>query len=89
MDNAERQKRYRDSKRNAQQADNVTRVTPDSNVTRYAERTNPDTLNYGPGMTASQLARAGLKHNRVPIPGDSDYKGVCVKVDGVWQVRAA
>ena len=81
MSNADRQKRYRDMKRNALQADTVTRVTPKSNVTRYAERANPD--------TGHQLKQAGLKANRVPIPGDSDYKGVCVQQDGVWQVRAA
>ncbi len=85
MDNAERQKRYRDSKRNAQQADTVTRVTHGHTVTR----TNPDTLNTGKPMTSHQLERAGLKHNRVPIPGDHDYKGVCEQQDGVWQVRAA
>ena len=85
MDNAERQKRYRDNKRNAPVTENVTRVTPE----HYVTRTNPDTLNTGKHMTASQLCQAGLKANRVPIPGDSDYKGVCVKQEGVWAVRAA
>lgn len=55
----------------------------------YAERANPDTLNTGEYMTANQLKAAGLKANRLPIPGDHDYKGVCEQVDGVWQVRAA
>lgn len=89
MDNAERQKRYRDKKRNAPVTENVTRVTPDSNVTHYATRTNPDTLNYGEPMTAYQLKQAELKANRVPIPGDYDYKGVCEQQDGEWKVRAA
>ncbi len=56
---------------------------------RQGRRTNPDSLNYGAYLTADQLHDAGLKANRVPIPGDSDYKGVCVKVDGVWRVKAA
>lgn len=55
----------------------------------HATRTNPDTLNTGKHMTAHQLKQAGLKANRVPIPGDHDYKGVCEQVDGVWKVRAA
>lgn len=48
------------------------------------EQVNPE-LNYGPYLTAPQLERAGLKANRVPIPGDSDYQGVCVFQDGVWK----
>ncbi len=58
-------------------------VDQDKGGTVYAERTNPDSLNYGPSMTAHQLKQAELKANRVPIPGDSDYRGVCVKQDGV------
>jgi hypothetical protein len=85
MSNADRQKRYRDMKRNAQQADTVTRVTTGHTVTR----TNPDLINHGKPMTAHQLDRAGLKANYAPIPGDSDYSGVCEQVGGVWQVRAA
>lgn len=34
-------------------------------------------INYGPYMTANQLAAAGLKANRVCVPGDEDYDGVC------------
>ena len=49
-------------------------------------RTNPDTLNYGPAMSKAGLVKAGLRANNVPIPGDSDYGGVCVEVAGVWQV---
>lgn len=39
-------------------------------------RTNPDVLNWGQHMTSDQLHDAGLKANRVPIPGDWDYQGV-------------
>lgn len=51
-----------------------------------AHRTNPDDLNYGPYMTANKLKKAGKRANRVPIPGDSDYEGVCVKIDGRWEL---
>jgi hypothetical protein len=53
----------------------------------YATRTNPDNLNYGDYMTSEQLADTGLKANRVPTPGDSDYNGVCELIDGKWVVR--
>lgn len=53
------------------------------------QRTNPTLINYGPRMTAYELERAGLKANRVPIPGDDDYSGVCEQVDGQWNVKAA
>jgi len=33
-------------------------------------------VNYGPYMTADELAAAGLKVNRVSVPGDEDYEGV-------------
>ena len=59
------------------------------NQPTYATRTNPDSLNYGDHLDSDQLHAAGKAANRVPIPGDHDYKGVCVKVDGVWKVRAA
>lgn len=59
---------------------------PEHEPEHYATRTNPDTLNYGKPMKAHQLERAGLKANRVPIPGDHDYKGACVKQDGEWKV---
>lgn len=36
-------------------------------------RTNPDRLNWGKRMTFSELNKAGLKGNRVAIPGDWDY----------------
>ena len=43
---------------------------------QYATRTVPDKLNWGPYMTTEQLADAGLKANRVSIPGDWDYEKV-------------
>ena len=53
-----------------------------------ATRTNPANLNYGKPMSMHQLERAGLKANRVPIPGDADYSGCCEQVDGKWQVQS-
>ncbi len=44
----------------------------------YVTRTNPDRLNWGPWMNSDALNEAGLKANRVPIPGDWDYEGVAV-----------
>ncbi len=44
-----------------------------ANPDRYATRTNPDKLNWGPLMTMDQLEQAGLKANRVSIPGDWDF----------------
>ena len=88
MSNADRQKRYRDKKRNAQEPQTVTRVTPERNATiednfhikpelnAYTLRTNAELLNWGPWMNSDELKQAGLKANRVPIPGDFDYKGV-------------
>jgi len=52
----------------------------------HAPRTNPDTLNTGEYMTADELKIAGFKANRVSIPGDWYYEGVCERVDGVWKV---
>lgn len=95
---AQRQKDYRDAKRNAQRAENVTRVTVepernappvDRNVLEgkpsighyharpdlYIQRREPDRLNWGPWMNSDALNEAGLKANRVPIPGDWDYTG--------------
>jgi len=48
----------------------------------YATRTNPDTLNTGEWMTSDELHQAGLKANRMPIPGDHDYTGACECVGG-------
>lgn len=50
-------------------------IEPDGH---YATRTDPDSLNWGEWMTADQLHEAGLKANRVSIPGDWDYVGVAV-----------
>lgn len=48
---------------------------------RYVEREFPDDMNWGELMTVSELADAGLKSNRVTLPGDWDYKGVYVDAD--------
>jgi len=42
----------------------------------YVQRAHPERLNWGPYMTADQLAEAGLVANRVSIPGDWDYQGL-------------
>jgi len=44
-----------------------------ANPDQYAPRTNPDLLNWGERMTFNELNKAGLKGNRVAIPGDWDY----------------
>lgn len=48
------------------------RTCPD----QYIPRREPDKLNWGPWMNSQQLEQAGLKANRVSIPGDWDYVGV-------------
>ena len=45
------------------------KVCPD----KYATRAQPELLNWGPWMDTAQLAGAGLRANRVPVPGDWDY----------------
>lgn len=130
--NADRQKQYRDKKRNAPVTENVTRVTKQDTVTltdvaeQFAQdlkgggipivdpypdigtggplgisssptpiqmqqamdrRTNPDRLNWGDYMNADELEAYKRKynlptyHNRVSIPGDWDYVGVCRDTD--------
>lgn len=44
---------------------------------QYCPRQEPEKLNWGPWLTSKELKQAGLKANRVPIPGDWDYEG-CV-----------
>ena len=51
----------------------------------YVNRTNPEALNWGDPMTVDELKQAGFKANRVSIPGDHDYAGVCEEVEGKWQ----
>ncbi len=46
-----------------------------ANPDRYAPRAMPDKLNWGPWLDTAQLEQAGLKANRVTIPGDWDYAG--------------
>ena len=54
---------------------------------RYAKRTAPELLNWDKPMTAEELARHKSKHhlksyhNRVTIPGDWDYEGICKPQD--------
>lgn len=47
-----------------------------ANRDKYATRAEPDKLNWGPWMDSGELQEAGLKANRVSIPGDWDYSGV-------------
>lgn len=42
----------------------------------YATRAHPELLNWGEWMNSTDLEQAGLKANRVTIPGDWDYEGV-------------
>lgn len=49
------------------------RIGPD---VYYWPRPNTERLNWGEYMTAAELDQAGLKANRVTIPGDWDYVGV-------------
>ena len=71
-------------------------VTPNRNTTRtasyqdyidnlqdYAQRADAGRLNWGERMDQEQLKAAGLKANRISIPGDWDYVGCCVNIDGV------
>ena len=50
----------------------------DDHGRKYATRTEPDKLNWGPWMNSEALERAGLRANRVSIPGDWDYEGVAL-----------
>ena len=99
--NADRQKAYRNAKRNAQrpeslrnapivterdaQPDLYPRAADVRASHAYTPRANPDKLNWGPWMSSEQLAQARLTANRVPIPGDSDYSGVCRQEAGAWK----
>lgn len=46
------------------------KVFPD----KYVPRREPELLNWGPWLNMAQLETAGLKANRVSVPGDWDYK---------------
>ena len=92
---AERQKAYRDKKRNAPSKTSVT--LPDATTTigplralhgaivRNAPKVTaedaPQSTNGG-GVVVEHPPRSRL----VPIPGDSDYVGCCKLVDGEWTV---
>lgn len=57
------------------------------NPNDYVSRQEPDKLNWGAWMSSQQLSAAGLKGNRVTLPGDWDYDGICFQdSDGVWKV---
>jgi hypothetical protein len=58
-----------------------------ANPDLYVTRTEPERLNWSAPMSAMELEQNGLKANRVTIPGDWDYDGVCEQVDGKWQVK--
>ena len=42
----------------------------------YAQRADAESLNWGEYMSKDQLKTAGLRGNRVTLPGDWDYEGV-------------
>ncbi|KKM64400.1 hypothetical protein LCGC14_1501720 [marine sediment metagenome] len=44
------------------------------NPSMYAQRANPEKLNWGPWLDTEQLVLAGFKANRVSIPGDWDFE---------------
>ncbi len=49
----------------------------------YVTRREPDKLNWGSWMNMAELEAAGLKANRVAIPGDWDYKGAAIFIPGL------
>ncbi len=78
MSNADRQKRYRDSKRNAPKMlehQDSAQIRGDRNAPEpeSVTRVTPE-----PSVTRSRL---------VPIPGDADYVGCCKQVGGVWHIH--
>lgn len=89
MSNADRQKRYRDNKRNAQEPETVTRVTPEPKGALRSDWHTEKGQEILGGMLKQldEPAPVVNKHpHRPAIPGDSDYTGCCKVVDGVWQV---
>ena len=80
MSNAERQKRYRDSKRNAP---SKASVTPDvgRNAPKVTSEDAPESTNADE-VVVEHPPRARL----VPIPGDVDYVGCCKLAYGGWMV---
>ena len=49
----------------------------------YITRREPDKLNWGPWLDVAGLEQAGLKANRVAIPGDWDYEGTAIFIPGL------
>ncbi len=54
-----------------------------ANPSKYIQRREPDKLNWGPWMNMAELEQAGLKANRVSVPGDWDYAGTA-QPTGAW-----
>ena len=84
--NAERQRRYK-AKQKALLSEGVTDkalpcplvVMIESEECPIPEDQRKPHINYGPYMTAHQLATAGFQFNRVSKPGDADYNGICTE----------
>lgn len=53
------------------------------NPAKYVKRVCPELLNWGLWMNSTQLEQAGLKANRVAIPGDWDYEGAAIFIPGL------
>ncbi len=92
---AERQRQKR--KRDIVTPENVTCHEPDvtvvapsvsyahymNNPDKYVTRREPEKLNWGPWLDVAGLEQAGLKANRVAIPGDWDYEGTAIFIPGL------
>ena len=57
-----------------------------ANPDMYAKRNNPYGMNWGKPMGVKTLHRHGFRLNRVTIPGDWDYSGVCKLEGDTWIV---
>lgn len=51
---------------------------PEQIYPEHAKASSKSEHNWGPWLDTDQLERAGLKANRVSIPGDWDHEGVYV-----------
>ena len=54
----------------------------------YVPRREPERMNWDKHMTMAELEQAGLKCNRVSIPGDFDYEVLRMAQDGQGQDKA-
>ena len=77
--NAERQRRYKARHKGVTSEGVTNKALPCRLVTEcpIPEDQRKPYINYGPYMTAHQLSVADLKFNRVCVPGDADYNGIC------------